>query len=54
VRCAVYNVRANLPDVSDPTDRQMIEQTAAALVAHATPLIQRAVPRIWARHAKPV
>jgi len=52
VRCAVYNVRANLPDVTDPTDRQKIEQTAAALVAHATPLIRRAVPQIWARHAK--
>jgi methenyltetrahydrofolate cyclohydrolase len=52
VRCAVYNVRANLPDVTDPSDRQKIEQTAAALIAHATPLIQRAVPQIWARHAK--
>src|SRR5688500_6297177 len=52
VRCAVYNVRANLPDVTDPADLQKIELTAGALVAHATPLIQRAVPRIWARHAK--
>ena len=54
VRCAVYNVRANLPDVADASDRQKIEQTAGALIAHATPLVQRAVPRIWARHAKPV
>lgn len=54
VRCAVYNVRANLPDVIDPADRQQIEITAAQLIAHATPLVQRAVPRIWARHAKPV
>src|SRR5829696_1835677 len=52
VRCAVYNVRANLPDVADPADRQKIELTAGALVAHATPLVQRAVPRIWAAHAK--
>jgi len=54
VRCAAYNVRANLPDVTDASDREKIEQTATALVAHATPLVQRAVPRIWARHAKPV
>jgi formiminotetrahydrofolate cyclodeaminase len=54
VRCAVYNVRANLPDVTDASDRQKIEQTAAALVAHGTPVIQRTIPRIWARHAKPV
>ena len=54
VRCAVYNVRANLPDVTDATDRQKIELTAGALIAHATPVIQRAIPRIWARHAKPV
>ena len=54
VRCAVYNVRANLPDVTDPADRQKIELTSGQLIAHATPLIQRAVPRIWARHAKPV
>lgn len=54
VRCAVYNVRANLPDVADPGDRAKIEHTAAQLIAHATPLVQRAVPRIWARHTKPV
>ena len=54
VRCAVYNVRANLPDVTDPADLQKIELTAGALITHATPLVQRAVPRIWARHAKPV
>ena len=54
VRCAVHNVRANLPDVTDVSDREKIEMTAAALVAHATPIVQRAVPRIWARHAKPV
>jgi methenyltetrahydrofolate cyclohydrolase len=54
VRCAVYNVRANLPDVTDPADRQKVELTATSLIAHATPLVQRAVPRIWARHTKPV
>ena len=54
VRCAVYNVRANLPDVTDPADRQKVELTAAQLIAHATPLIQRAIPRIWARHSQPV
>jgi formiminotetrahydrofolate cyclodeaminase len=52
VRCAVYNVRANLPDVADAQDRQKVEQVASQLIAHATPVVQRAVPRIWARHAE--
>ena len=52
VRCAVYNVRANLPDVVDAQDRQKVERVASQLIAHATPIVQRAVPRIWARHAR--
>jgi formiminotetrahydrofolate cyclodeaminase len=51
-RCALYNVRANLPDVKDPVDRDRIETSSRTLLAHALTLVQRASPRIWARHAK--
>jgi glutamate formiminotransferase/formiminotetrahydrofolate cyclodeaminase len=51
-RCALYNVRANLPDVKDPTDREHIEAASRALLARALTLVQRASPRIWARHTR--
>jgi formiminotetrahydrofolate cyclodeaminase len=51
VRCAVYNVRANLPDVVDPADKAKIEKSANHLLEHGTVLIQRAVSRIWTRGA---
>ncbi len=49
-RCAVYNVRANLPDVKDPGDRAVIESTIGALLTRAAALIQKVAPRIWERH----
>jgi methenyltetrahydrofolate cyclohydrolase len=49
-RCAVYNVRANLPDVKDPADRASIESTIGSVMTHAAKLIQRVAPRIWERH----
>ncbi len=49
-RCAIYNVRANLPDVKDPADRASIESTIRSLLTHAASLIQRVAPRIWERH----
>jgi formiminotetrahydrofolate cyclodeaminase len=51
-RCALYNVRANLPDVKDPADRDRIETSSRTLLARALTLVQRASPRIWARHTK--
>jgi formiminotetrahydrofolate cyclodeaminase len=48
-RCAVYNVRANLPDVKDPDDRASIEGTIRGLLGRAAELIQRVAPRIWER-----
>jgi formiminotetrahydrofolate cyclodeaminase len=50
-RCAVYNVKVNLSDVTDPEDRVRIEQVVGQLLSHAGLLIQRVSPRIWARHA---
>jgi formiminotetrahydrofolate cyclodeaminase len=51
-RCAVYNIRVNLADVTDPTDRQRIESTMSQLLTRAAALIQKVGPRIWARHAQ--
>jgi formiminotetrahydrofolate cyclodeaminase len=51
-RCALYNVRANLPDVQDPADRESIDRASQAMLARALKFIQSASPRIWARHAK--
>ena len=52
VRCAVYNVRANLPSVSDEAERQRIEASLFQLLSRAGGLIQQVGPRIWARHAQ--
>ena len=52
VRCAVYNVRVNLADVTDPGERQSIEAGLGEVLSHAAMLIQRVSPRIWARHAQ--
>jgi formiminotetrahydrofolate cyclodeaminase len=48
-RCAIYNVRANLPDVKDDTDRASIESTIRTLMTHAANLMERVAPRIWER-----
>ena len=50
-RCAVYNVRANLPDVTDPSDRTAIEGIIRSLLTRAATIIQQVAPRIWERHA---
>jgi formiminotetrahydrofolate cyclodeaminase len=49
VRCGIYNVRVNLADVTDPSDRRQIESTIDHLHARALPIIQRLVPRVWQR-----
>lgn len=51
VRCAVYNVRVNLPGVEDPEQRRAFEAEIGQVLAHAAVSIQRVSPRIWARHA---
>jgi formiminotetrahydrofolate cyclodeaminase len=52
IRCAVYNVRANLPSVPDEAERQRIEALMFQLLTRAGNLIQQVGPRIWARHAQ--
>jgi methenyltetrahydrofolate cyclohydrolase len=51
-RCAIYNVRVNLPDVTDPAGRQRIESTVSQVLGRAAVLIQRVAPRIWERHGQ--
>ena len=52
VRCGIYNVRVNLPDLTDPAERRAAEAEMAQVLSHAVLLIQRVSPRIWARHAE--
>jgi formiminotetrahydrofolate cyclodeaminase len=49
VRCAAVNVRVNLPELTDPADRQSVMQSLDATMAHALGLIKRVYPRIWTR-----
>lgn len=49
-RCAIYNVRVNLSEVTDPADRRRIESTMSQLLSRAAAIIQRVSPRIWERH----
>ena len=48
-RCAVYNVKINLKDVTDEQDRRSIESSMSQLLGHAAALIQKVAPRIWQR-----
>jgi formiminotetrahydrofolate cyclodeaminase len=48
-RCAAYNVRVNLPDVTDPAERRAIEAESARVSAEALALVQRVAPRVWER-----
>jgi formiminotetrahydrofolate cyclodeaminase len=52
VRSAMYNCRVNLKDVDDPADRISIEATMKEVLSHALSLIQRVIPRIWAKQEK--
>ena len=48
-RCAIYNVRVNLPDVIDPAERQATEAAVGQVLSRAAALIQGVGPRIWER-----
>jgi formiminotetrahydrofolate cyclodeaminase len=52
VRCAIYNVRVNLPDVADDDERHRFEAATSELLAKAAVLIQQVAPRIWVRHGQ--
>ena len=48
----MYNCRVNLELVTDSADRQSIEATMTEILSHALTLIQRVIPRIWAKLGK--
>ncbi len=47
VRCALYNVRVNLNDLTDAGDRQKLEATSADMLQRATRIISETIPHIW-------
>jgi formiminotetrahydrofolate cyclodeaminase len=49
VRCAAYNVRVNLPDVSDAAEQDRFENATNSMVWRATERIQQVIPAIWNR-----
>jgi formiminotetrahydrofolate cyclodeaminase len=51
-RCAIYNVRVNLPDLEDLNAKSEAEETIGQVLSHAAMHIQRVGPRIWERHAE--
>lgn len=52
IRCAIYNVRVNLKDITDPEDRRSVETTMGQLLDRGRILIQSVTPRIWDRVAQ--
>ncbi len=50
-RCAIYNIRVNLPEITDGKQRWEIEATSAHLLSRGLLTIQRVSPRIWQRIA---
>lgn len=53
-RCAVYNVRVNLKELTEEADRRRIESSIGQMLSRAAELIQRVSPRIWARDSQGV
>lgn len=49
IRCAIYNVRVNLPQFTDAEDRRSIESTVGQILNHALTLMQSIVPRLHDR-----
>jgi formiminotetrahydrofolate cyclodeaminase len=49
VRCALYNVRVNLPEISDSTQKKRIEQEEARLLNLGVEAMKRVIPAIWDR-----
>ena len=51
-RAAIYNVRVNLPDVTDVKRRRKIEDDCDRILSMAVRMIQQVIPRIWERMSK--
>jgi methenyltetrahydrofolate cyclohydrolase len=50
LRCGVYNVRANLPSLTDAQERTHFEEATEKLLIPATEIMKRNLPRIWQRY----
>lgn len=48
-RCAIYNVRVNLNDITDPKQRWEIETGSGQVLSRALMAVQRVSPKIWQR-----
>jgi formiminotetrahydrofolate cyclodeaminase len=53
IRCAAYNVRINLHDVTDANERKKFDALAARQIQEASKTIQRLIPHIWAWQGRP-
>jgi formiminotetrahydrofolate cyclodeaminase len=53
VRCAIYNIKVNLPDVTDPAQRHRVEAESSHLFEVALRAVQSASKRIWQRLERP-
>jgi formiminotetrahydrofolate cyclodeaminase len=53
-RCAIYNVRVNLKELTEEADRRRVESSIGQMLSRAAELIQRVSPRIWARDSQGV
>lgn len=49
VRCALHNVRVNLPELTDPEDRRKIEASCASMLSRGVQLIRQVSPRLAMR-----
>jgi formiminotetrahydrofolate cyclodeaminase len=53
-RCAIYNVRVNMKELTGEDDRRQVESSISQMLQRAAELIQRVSPRIWARDSQGV
>lgn len=49
VRCAIYNVQVNLPELADDEKRRGLEAANGQMLSGATAAIQKTIPAIWDR-----
>jgi formiminotetrahydrofolate cyclodeaminase len=54
VRCAIYNVKANLKNIEDAAERKSIEGTISRVLGRGLTLVQSLSPRIWERERRGV
>ena len=53
LRCALYNIRVNLPDLPSAQQQAAVEQAARQMLQRGETIIQRLSPEIWRRAQNP-